>query len=93
MRAWVAREAWFKAAGVGAPWDFRQLDGAACAPREANVRLWEVGDLRVALSARDADALAAASCEGWPDAARADASSWCVRPSHGTWRPRTDPLH
>jgi phosphopantetheinyl transferase len=80
MRAWVAREAWFKAAGAGAPWDFRHLDCAACAPREANVRSWEVDDLRVALSARDADALAAASCEGWPEPARVDASFWCARP-------------
>ena len=79
MRAWVARESWFKAAGAGAPWDFRQLDCAACAPPEANVRSWEVDDLRVALSARDAAALAAASCEGWPEPEGVAASWWCVR--------------
>jgi phosphopantetheinyl transferase len=68
LRAWVAREAWFKAAGAGAPWDFRRLACEPCDAADANVRLWESGTLRVALCARDAGALAAASCVGWPQA-------------------------
>lgn len=79
LRAWVAREAWFKAAGAGAPWDFRRLACEPCDPTDANVRLWESGTLRVALCARDAGALAAASCVGWPQAPDVRESSWRVR--------------
>lgn len=79
MRAWVAREAWFKAAGAGAPWDFRRLDCAPCDAGEANVRVWEAGSVRVALSASDAEALAAASCDGWPVQPGVDTSYWHVR--------------
>jgi len=78
MRAWVAREAWFKAAGAGAPWDFRRLECAACAPAHANVRLWEAGAVWVALCAHDAPALAAARCEGWPARPPVRISSWRV---------------
>jgi phosphopantetheinyl transferase len=73
--AWVAREAWFKATGPGAPWDFRRL---ACEPADAaraNVQVWAAGALHVALSA---DAAAAATCAGWPDPAAPRASLWRV---------------
>ncbi len=75
LRAWVAREAWFKATGAGAPWDFRRM---ACEPAEAalaNVRVWEAGALRVALCAPEPGA---ASCDGWPDAAEVRSSLWRV---------------
>ena len=78
LRAWVAREAWFKAAGAGAPWDFRRLVCEPCDAADANVRVWESGTLHVALCARDAGALAAASCVGWPQASDVRESSWRV---------------
>jgi phosphopantetheinyl transferase len=75
LRAWVAREAWFKAAGPGAPWDFRRL---ACEPADAtraNVRVWEAGALRVALCAQ---APAQATCAGWPEPGEPRKSLWHV---------------
>ena len=79
LRAWVAREAWFKAAGAGAPWDFRRLACEPCDAADANVRVWESGTLHVALCARDAGALAAASCGGWPQGSDVRSSTWRVR--------------
>ena len=79
LRAWVAREAWFKAAGAGAPWDFRRLDCEPCDAADANVRVWESRTLRVALCARDGGALAAASCGAWPRASDVRSSTWRVR--------------
>ena len=79
LRAWVAREAWFKAAGTGAPWDFRRLVGEPCNAADANVRIWESGQVRVALCAHDAETLGAASCTGWPEAPGVRSSSWRVR--------------
>lgn len=79
LDAWVAREAWFKAAGGGAPWDFRRLAGEPVDAADANVRLWTSGDVHVALCARDAAALAASACGGWPDAAPVRSSTWRVR--------------
>jgi phosphopantetheinyl transferase len=81
LGAWVAREAWFKAAGGGAPWDFRRLACAPCEAALANVRIWEAGDVHVALCARDAGALSAATCDGWADGADVRASSWRVAPT------------
>ena len=78
LRAWVAREAWFKAAGAGAQWDFRRLAAQPCDAADANVRLWESGPVRMALCARDAVALAGASCSGWPASADVRCSSWRV---------------
>ena len=75
LRAWVAREAWFKAGGAGTPWDFRRM---ACEPADAtraNVRTWEAGALRVALCAPEP---AAAACEGWPDAVGVASALWRV---------------
>ena len=80
LRAWVAREAWFKAAGTGAPWDFRRLAGEPCDAPDANVRIWESGALRLALCAPDAEALRAASCTGWPPGSDVVSSSWRVGP-------------
>jgi phosphopantetheinyl transferase len=79
LDAWVAREAWFKAAGGGAPWDFRRLAVEPADAADANVRLWASGGVHVALCARDAAALAAAACEGWPGAAAVRSSTWRVR--------------
>jgi phosphopantetheinyl transferase len=78
LSAWVAREAWFKAAGGAAPWDFRRLACEPCDAVHANVRVWHAGALHVALCARDASALAAASCAGWPDDAAVRTSAWRV---------------
>lgn len=78
LRAWVAREAWFKAAGAGAPWNFRRLACEPCGVADANVRIWEAGAVRVALCARGAGPLAAASCEGWSDPAAVRSTSWRV---------------
>ena len=78
MRAWVAREAWFKARGGAAAWDFRRIACDACAPARANVRIWEAGPMWVALCAGDAGALEAAPCDGWP--APPASSYWHVRP-------------
>ena len=78
MRAWVARESWFKAQPAGAAWDFRRLACEPCESARANVRLWESGVMWIALCARDASALEAATCEGWP--ASPASSSWQVRP-------------
>ena len=77
MRAWVAREAWFKARERAGPWDFRRIACAACEPARANVRIWEAGPMWVALCAGDAGALEAAACDGWPEPA--SSSYWRVR--------------
>ena len=79
LRAWVAREAWFKAAGAGAPWDFRRLVVEPGDAPDANVRTWSAGPVHVALSAGDPAALAAASCLGWPQGTVARSSTWRVR--------------
>jgi phosphopantetheinyl transferase len=86
LRAWVAREAWFKAAGGDAAWDFRRLACAPCEAAQANVRIWEAGGVRVALCARDPNALAAATCDGWPDGAAVQASAWRVAPESAVAR-------
>ena len=77
MRAWVAREAWFKARERAAPWDFRRIACDACEPALANVRIWEAGPMWVALCAGGAGALEAALCDGWPEPAAS--SYWRVR--------------
>jgi len=79
LRAWVAREAWFKAAGAGATWDFRRLVVEPVDGVDANVRIWSAGPVHVALYAGDAGALAAASCQGWPRELDARSSTWRVR--------------
>ena len=67
LRAWVAKEAWFKATPAGvAPWDFRGLAARACAPAQANVRVWQAGQVFVGLCCGDAQALARFACEGLP---------------------------
>lgn len=76
LRGWVAREAWFKAAGAGAPWDFRRIASERCDAAQANVRIWEAGDLCVAVCA--CAALAGVTCEGWPPGAVARPSCWRV---------------
>jgi phosphopantetheinyl transferase len=64
LRAWVAKEAWFKAMPAGAaPWDFRRLQALPSTPHRANVRLWEAPPVRVALCHDAAAALAAARCD------------------------------
>jgi phosphopantetheinyl transferase len=78
MRAWVAREAWFKAREHAAAWDFRRIACDACEPAQANVRIWEAGPTWVALCTGDAVALEAAPCDGWPEPAAS--SYWRVRP-------------
>jgi phosphopantetheinyl transferase len=78
LRAWVAKEAWYKAMPAGAvPWDFRRVAGAACDAARANVRVWQAGPLFVALCCHDAGALAGARCEGLPDGGVAE-SSWHI---------------
>ena len=78
VRAWVAREAWFKAREHAAPWDFRRIACDPCEPAQANVRIWEAGQLWVALCVGGAGALEAALCDGWPEPAAS--SYWHVRP-------------
>ncbi len=76
LRAWVAKEAWFKATPAGlAPWDFRRLEARPGAPDRANVRLWESPPVRVALCCDDAAALASAVCEA-PAGVAFDATSF-----------------
>lgn len=72
LRAWVVREAWFKA-GADAPWDFRRMACEPAAAGSANVRVWEAGPLQVALCCADP---AAATCDGWPAAAEPRSSLW-----------------
>ena len=81
VRAWVAKEAWFKASPAGsAPWDFRRIDVRACEAAQANVRVWHAGALFVGLCCGDARALAGYACEGLPDG-EVDESSWRVGPA------------
>jgi len=77
LTRWTAKEAWFKASPpAAAPWDFRRVAASGCAPADANVRTWAVPQLQVALCCADAQALAAAACEGLPAAAHT--SFWRV---------------
>jgi len=80
LRAWVAKEAWFKASPAGeAPWDFRRVAAREAAPAEANVRVWHAPPVWVALCCADAGALAAAACEGLERLqGEASESSWRV---------------
>ena len=78
LRAWVAKESWFKAAPEGAaPWDFRLIDAEACDAARANVRVWHAGPLFVGLCCADSRALARFVCEGLPEG-EVDESSWRV---------------
>ena len=78
LTAWTAKEAWFKSRPAGdAPWDFRRVVARACAPAQANVRVWESAPLHVAVCCADAQALAAAECRGLP-ASSATSSFWLV---------------
>ena len=78
LRAWVAKESWFKAAPEGAaPWDFRLIDAHACDAAQANVRVWHAGPLFVGLCCADAQALARFVCEGLPEG-EVDESCWRV---------------
>ena len=78
LHAWVAREAWFKAAGDGAPWDFRRLSCEPASAADANVRVWETHGLRVALCVHDAVARAQAACDGWPEGQYLTSTGWRV---------------
>jgi phosphopantetheinyl transferase len=76
--AWVAKEAWFKAVPAGAaPWDFRSIDASACDAAQANVRVWQAGQVFVGLCCADARALARFACEGLPEGEGRE-SSWRV---------------
>lgn len=78
LTRWTVKEAWFKASTPDvARWDFRHVIARACAPERANVRAWTAAPLHVALFCDDADALAAAICNGLDDAA-ARSSFWRV---------------
>lgn len=81
LRAWVAKEAWFKAMPAGAaPWDFRGLAARACAAAHANVRVWQAGQVFVGLCCADAQALARFVCEGLPGDEVLE-STWRVGPA------------
>jgi phosphopantetheinyl transferase len=81
LRAWVAKEAWYKAMPAGAaPWDFRRLACDPCERAQANVRVWQAGELFVALCCHDARALGETRCDGLPDGDVAE-SRWHVRVS------------
>jgi 4'-phosphopantetheinyl transferase EntD len=78
LTAWTAKEAWFKANPPGAvPWDFRCVVARACAPAQANVRVWDAPPLHVAVCTDDPGELARVACEG----VAAGASSACWRVS------------
>jgi phosphopantetheinyl transferase len=82
LRAWVAKEAWFKAVPAGtAPWDFRHVHVRACPPEKANVRVWSARPLWVAVCREDAEALAAVDCAGLPEGGPVDETWWRVGPS------------
>ena len=78
LAAWTAKEAWFKAAAPQpAAWDFRQVVARACAPAQANVRVWDAAPLQVAVCGADAGELARVECEGL-EAPAAASTSWRV---------------
>jgi len=82
LRAWVAKEAWFKSVPAGgAAWDFRRLAARPSAAGDANVRVWQAGDLFVALACADAPALARFECEGLPADDPVVRSTWRVGPA------------
>ena len=63
--AWTAKEAWFKASPPHTTaWDFRRVVARACAPADANVRVWEASPLHVAVCSVDAGELARVECAG-----------------------------
>ncbi len=63
--AWTAKEAWFKASPPHTTaWDFRRVVARACAPADANVRVWEASPLHVAVCSVDARELARVECAG-----------------------------
>jgi len=79
LRAWVAKEAWFKSAPAGtAPWDFRRVAVAASAPANANLRVWSGAGLHLGVCCADAGALAAAHCAGVDAAGVHAATFWRV---------------
>ena len=81
LRAWTAKEAFFKAAPAGdAPWDFRRLAAVPSEPARANVRLWAAtsAPVQVALCSDDATALAAAVLQAPEDVAFEPSSFWRV---------------
>jgi phosphopantetheinyl transferase len=81
LRAWVAKEAWFKGVPAGtAPWDFRHVHARACPPENANVRVWSARPLWVAVCRDDPEALAAVVCAGLPEGGPVEETWWRVGP-------------
>lgn len=75
---WTAKEAWFKASPPDtAPWDFRRVVARACAPAQANVRVWSAAPMHVAVCHSSTSKPSDASCEGF-DPGAVTSSFWHV---------------
>ena len=79
LRAWVAKEAWFKTQPAGAaPWDFRRIVAASVEEGRANVRIWSAGAVHVGVCCADSRALSASHCAGFEG--DVESTSWRVAP-------------